>query len=99
MQNRARATPSLSNLNINLNNCELPRALLVNIKTVFKAFIKGDLSGSHTLYKFPRMGIPHDSLSRSPLVRNLFVLVGEGHVSESTKTKCSRKDKFLMIHH
>lgn len=41
MQNRARATPSLSNLNINLNNRELARALLVNIKTVFKAFIKG----------------------------------------------------------
>lgn len=77
MQNRARATPSLSYLNINLNNRELPRALLVNIKTVSKAFIKGDLSGSHTLYTFPRMGITHDSLSRSPLVRNLFVLVGE----------------------
>lgn len=52
MQKRARATLSLSYLNINLNNYELPRALLVNIKTVPKAFIKGDLSGSHTLYRF-----------------------------------------------
>lgn len=98
MRKRARATPSLSYLNINLNNHELPRALLVNIKTVPKAFIKGDVSGSRTLYTFPRMGIPHDSASCSPLVRNLFVLVGEGNVSESTKTKCSRKE-FLLIHH
>lgn len=58
MQKRARATTSLSYLNINFNNHELPRPLLVNINTVSIAFIKGDLSGSHTLYTFPRMGIP-----------------------------------------